>query len=259
MALAASTVLSFACIGQIRSGTSVVQSSISTSPQAHCHANLLHPNEDVRKACHHDYFGKPRSQQFPEHLSCGDNPYRYLRATVLGQPLYGEHAIGFRAAYPEVRRLELADLLGGCTHVIHVVRNPVACLISQKQAEATHIWSSPRASMAGVGNNGRIPAPVRLDPEEVTAFVREHEAAARYVRGSCRQACDISYESLFLSYRTTMRRLFAMLDIPFDHAVYPGTVRLRNRPFAERLSNRQELLASVPTDIKPYLSLDALI
>ena len=250
-------VVNFVVAGELRSGSAIVQGTIDSLPGAVCHANLFHPDEEVRRACHEGYFGPSRDpKKLPEWYVPGEtNPYQYINHRVLDNPLNDEHAIGLRITYDTIRRFELYDLfrercVEGDFCLVHVVRNPVACFVSQKQAEKTGVWrrglNDPPSSC--------IPMSVSVDPEELTTFVRNWVGTQRKIDSSCDDRLVVRYKDLFLNFQRVIRSVIDFLELPDPPMpIAPPTKRLRNRSMRERISNFTRLRFDVPSDVKAFI------
>ena len=144
----------FVLTGEVRSGAGVILSSINNRGGAVCYSDLFHQNSETRRQAHERYFGACKDPvRTPEWYVEGEtNPWQYINHTVLA-PKDGLVGVGFYIPYRAVRKLELYDLFeekareGGFS-VIQVIRNPVACFVSLKQAEQSGMWT--RATGAGL-------------------------------------------------------------------------------------------------------------
>lgn len=257
-------VLNFVVVGDVRSGSSVVQSSIcNRGSVVICHADLLHDEQDqekataVRRAAHEAYFGASKDpERLPEWFVAGETvPAQYINHMVLDNPRNGESAVGLRVLYPTVQKWELHELFEarcreGDFCLIHVERNPVACFVSLKQAERTGVWSR--------GWNDRrqaiAPMPVTVDAGELTDFCRVHSATKGKIRAACTDALTVAYRSLLLDYQGTMRTIFDFLELsPSDEPAMPSSRRLKNRDIQGRVSNFAKLRSEVPSDVKSLM------
>lgn len=249
-------VLNFMIAGEIRSGLTLVQSAIANRGAA-CHENLLHDDDALRRQAHEDYFGNCADPDgFPEWLGGNEiSPWQYLVHTVFDNPIYGEPAIGVLARYGSLRRWDLFDLVEqrwreGDFCLIHVIRNPAACFVSLKQAEKTGVWSLSTDQPLN-----SVPQPVRLDPEELTAFCRDHLATRLKVQRACEDTFAVHYADLIADYRTIMAKIFYFLEFPPTPAP-PRTSyrRLANKTMRQRVFAFDELVAKVPPDIREMLT-----
>lgn len=255
-------VVNFMVVGDVRSGTRVVASAAGNRPGAVCHIDLFHDDESVRRAAHEDYFGQcVGSQRPPEWFVPGEvSPHQYVGRAVLDNPLRGEQAVGLRVLYPVLRRLELYDYVEercreGDFCVVHVRRNPVACLVSRRQAEQSGVWwrggnDYPQTSS---------PVAVRLDPAEVVEFCRAHMATAGKVSAACDDTLDVAYHDLFRDFQAVMRRVFDFLELPdSEEPAVASCRRLRNRTIHERVSNWEALCREVPQEVRTLLDAEDL-
>lgn len=262
MFAAPARLLNFVVVGNVRSGTGVIASAISQRDDAVCHADLFHADVDVRRACHEGYFGKCKDPvRLPEWFVVGlTNPWQYIGREVFAAVRHGETAVGVRLLYPDVSQLELFTLFAekymeGDFCVLHVDRNPVACLISQKQAEKSGVWRLPRGQEQKFS-----PLPVWLDADELTQFCRAHMALRQKIRAACPDAMDVNYRDLFFDFQMVMRKVWDFLELEDedDTPAVSEYVRLKNRHMHDRVSNLAAVRAVVPSDIKQLIDADDL-
>ena len=186
------------------------------------------------------------------------NAYRFLCGSVFDRPRRGEQAVGVRLPYPALARYDLFDLLEERTRegdfcVVAVARNPVACLVSLKQAAHSGVWAegpnAPRRELS--------PMPVRLDPQELTRFCRQYDAVTGKVRRAAAVAPDayleVAYRDLVFDYRRQVERVLEFLELPQQVAPTPGIRRLKNETFERRVTNLVEVRAAVPSDVRAHL------
>lgn len=269
-AVAQSTVLNFVVAGDHRSGVSVVQSALNHTPGVVCHGDLLfdeygdfEAQEAVRRQAHEDYFGRPvdpvAAVKAPEWFSAKyefPNPCRYLTDQVFDNPREGEDHVGVRLLYPQLARFDLYDYLEeryreGDFCLVHVLRNPVACLVSLKQAQRSGVWREHASSPV----QGRSPLPVSLDPQEAIQAVQQHEAISRKLRAACPDALTVRYRDLVLRYQRTMEGVFEFLELPQQQIPSPAYRRLKNHDMRKRISNYALLRIEAP-QVRPYLEED---
>lgn len=254
--------INFVLAGNVRSGTSAIQSSLSQVPGIICHGDLLYHNGDpdhsdaVRRMAHESYFGPSADpKRLPEWCKVGEgNPCRYLNEQVWDRPQAGEKAIGVRLDYQTLDGYDLYDLLSercrvGDFCLLHVFRNPVACFVSLLQAQRSRVWSRsindpPQANP---------PPPVRVDPDELLTFCRQHEKYRRRLAEACPDALAINYHDVVYDFPATMARILAFLERP---GVAPGPTcrRLRNYDFRKRVLNFAELRATAVKEVRDLLT-----
>jgi hypothetical protein len=256
-------VLNFVVVGQIRAGSAVVQSALNTRSDVACHADLFHADEATRRAAHEGYFGPcPTPDKLPEWYVRGlVNPWQYVSRGVFDRPLKGEQAVGIHLLYPAVAELELYSLFEekheeGDFCVVHVHRNPVACLASLRQAERSKVWRLA----PGDPEQPHGPPPVSLDPRELTDFCRAHIALREKVRRSCPDALDVHYRDLFVHFQPVMRAVWDFLELPdlSDTPARHGSRRLKNRAIRDRIFNLDLVRKEVPSDVRELIDAEDL-
>lgn len=255
---ATATTLNFVVVGAIRSGAAAVASALAHAPHTVCHLNLLHEDDRARRAAHATYFGAA-CPDVPEHLGPWISPYQYLGQRVFDCALRGETAIGVRATYSQLRAYDLFPLFRerhaqGDFCLVHVRRNPVACFVSLCQARRSGLWVRPQ----NAAPEAYLPPAVPLDPAELTAFVRDQEAIRGKVESCCPDCLTISHRELVRDGESALRRIYQFLERPGGRPAAPATLRLRNRPIRERVSNFEAARARVPADVRALIDAEDL-
>lgn len=249
-----SSVLNFVIVGQVRSGSAVLQSALNNLSAVTCHDDLFHVSPEVRRKVHEQYFGEAPSPDLPTwYMPALVNPYQYLSRQIFDQNLREEQAIGVRLTYEQVDKFQFYDLLRdrcqeGDFCMLHVRRNPVACFVSQKQAQESGVYA--------VDLNKRDttpPQPIAVDPQELTQFVRKHEATAGKITASCDDTLEITYRELSRNYSNTLKRALDFIEQPTRLVPQPNYRRLANHDMTKRIANFDELRQKVPADIREFL------
>lgn len=254
-------VWNYVLAGSVRAGTSAVASSVNNYGGAVCHIGLFDKNPEVRKRVHEDYFGEAE-EGAPEHYVDGlTNPWQYVNSRVLDNPQRGEKAVGVSLTYDTLNRFDLYDLLHergrqGDFSVVHVVRNPVACFVSLKQAEQSGQWGRTWNSTAAPC----MPSPVRLVPEELVAFCATHETVCAKVRAACEDRLEIQYRDLCERFQDVMAEVFEFLELPPKPVLAKPTYRrMKNRPLLDRVTNWAEVRLEVSTHIRRLMESDDFV
>ena len=245
----------FMVVGQARSGTAPLSSSLCGLPHTHVHVGLFDRDPAVREHAYRSYF-EPAEDDIdadaPPWFTPGvTNPYHHLMSQVFDQPRRGECRIGARLSYGFVREYQLHDTIEelhrrGDFCVVHVKRNPVACFVSLKQAEKTGVWGR----FANSTDPGTTPMSARIDPRELTAFVREHFVDELRIKNHCPDAIVVQYRDLCLDYEHQVRRVAAYVEAPCPQVALPCVKRMRNRCVRDRIFNFDEILKEVPSDVR---------
>lgn len=262
MIATATQLLNFVLVGETRSGAGMLATGINTRPEANCHIGLFHDNAEVRRFHHERYFGPsdPDAIVRPWFVEGETNPWHYINNTVLDNPQGDETAIGFHMTYPVIRKWELFELFQhrcneGDFCVIHVVRNPVACFVSLKQAQKTGLWALREDRKKP---NLTVPSAIRLDENELTAFCRDHAAMRQRIRSTCNDVLEIPYTDV-VDVQATMRRVFHFLELDeLPELVRPAIRRLPNRTIEQRIANFSELRCLVPSDVRREMDAEDL-
>lgn len=239
--------LNFVLTGNVRAGTFPLHSLIASLPSVACHANLLHADERIRTHEWQTYFGHTVPLYTPQTISMSE----YLDCFVFDNPRRNETKVGVRIPYSQLLDNELFSYLHGKTLegdfcVLHIHRNPLACLISLMQAQQSGIWLARQKIT-------EIPKSVYLEPELVTKFVRDSETARLKLLDSCDDILTFEYLDFFAYPDRVSRAVSAFLDLP---AGSPGASlirRLRNTVLEQRLNNFHAVLRSVPPDVRSII------
>lgn len=248
--------------GEVRSGAGAIITGINSRPGAVCHADLFHPQEERRREAHERYFGPSADPvRLPEWYKPGEiSPYQYLNRTAL-IPMNDESSVGCYVSYNSVRQMELYDLFEekcreGGFGIVHVVRNPVACYVSLKQAQQSGLWHLPRGRRV----RNRTPMPVRINAEELTEFCQTHDTTTAKIRAACEDRLEIKYSEIVTDYQSVMRRVFDHIELPeLPVLVRSDYMRLSNRSLPARVSNWRELMYEVPRPVRELMEAEDLL
>jgi hypothetical protein len=252
--------LNFVVTGEARTGVGTLATSINNRGGAVCHLDLFARDDAARRAAHEAYFG-PSEDSWPTWFVADEtHPWHYLNDEVFDNPRKNETAVGCHLPYDVVRRYELYELLAlrcrdGDFCLVHVVRNPVAALVSARQAEKSGVASRGWQDKAP----NPKPAPIRLDADELVEFCRTYEATRGKVRAACDDALEVRYADLLLNYQDTMQKVFDFLELPpRPELARPSCRRLRNGEIRERVTNLVEIRSTVPSDVRALIDADDL-
>ena len=112
-------VLNFIVTGQVRCGASAIQQSVNRHTRAVCHADVMHPDNAIRRAAHEEYFGP--SGNTPDWLVDGHiSGEQYLTNKSFDKTVLEENVVGGKVLYPHIynqyviragRRDELMEFL----------------------------------------------------------------------------------------------------------------------------------------------------
>ncbi len=252
---AAAATLNFVVAGAVRSGTGALASALANSGAVCCHLDLLHESEAVRRAGHLAYFGAAEDGA-PGHLTAGGNPQQYLEHHVFDRPRHDERAVGLRISYAQLHALDLADLLAarcrlGDFCAIHVLRNPIACFVSLRQALYTGRWCR------GINDApGMPPPPITVDPDTLAGFVRMQLAVRGRVADYCRDRYEVHYKDLVLDFAGTMDGIYEFLQVAAPSRHQTDYLRMRNWSLHDRILSLDRLRARLPRDVDALFDLD---
>lgn len=254
-------ILNFVVTGEVRSGASVVQTSVHSHPEATCHGDLLHPAPEMRREVHEAYFGRQHSEEEPggffvKHLISAE---QYLETVVFDNAMHGEDVIGVKIDYAAMRCFEMWDYMHEKGNVgdfccVHVRRNPVACYISLKQAKQTGLWYRDINDKT----HYTYPTAVDIKPRELEMFVNMQLASETSLSRACEDRLEITYKELFLNYHEVMDGVFEFLELPPFPDVSPGVRRLKNRNMLDRVGNLDLVINQLTPEVRELLDGDDL-
>lgn len=258
----------FVLIGNTRSGVGAIASTLNSRPSVVCHVGLFSADDATRKEAHEAYFGEcesPKSapswfirgnSESVEHTSL----WQYL-TKVFDTPKREETSIGVQVDYEAVSSLEMYDTfyqkyqIGGFG-IIHVVRNPVACFVSLKQAQHSNIWQRTY----GKTESQKIPLPIRIEPSELTEFCRNSLAIRGKINACCNDKLIVQYSDLLCEFHKTMLAVFDHVELPLTAKLAKSKLlRLRNKTMQERVTNWSELIKATPSDVRSLLEAEDLV
>lgn len=246
--------LNFMVAGNAECGHDLLQASLSAHPEIICHGDVLHKAEALRKTEHEEYFGasgRVPDWYVPGYLSME----QYLNNKIFDNTLYEEQAVGVKVEYQHFIDQDLWDYtIRKCRQgdfcLVHVQRNPVACFVDYMRSGA---WPHNLGPLRVSQNS------VRVDPELLTTFVRNHLSTALKVDGLCEDRVVVNYHELILDFRGTIEKLFKYLDIPYSSACTPNLKVIRRRDVRSAVSNWEQLQRELPSDVREHLESPTLL
>lgn len=254
------TRLNFVVVGECRSGMSAVADIINNHGHAVCHAGLFADDAQARKQAHESYFGRSASRKY-SWFCAGDkevegskfsHPYEYIEEVLAGAR-YGEQAVGLCLPYQVVARHELYELLSDLTGrgdfcLVHVVRNPLTCLVSREQAAASGRW----ISYVNEPDERYSPLPVAVDPKAAAEFIERSCVVRNKVAAAADDAVELHYDDLVGRFDRVAARLFQFLELA-DRRPVCRTRRLVGLPLRCRLLNSGCLGEKLPHSMRHWL------
>lgn len=249
--------LRYLLVGDSRSGMLAVANVIDNHKQAACYIDLFSKEAQARKEAHETYFGKSRFGQ-PEWFCLGDevlegghysNPVEYLTHCLRdGKP----GVSGICVPYGVIRRYELYETITEFAHrgdfcLLHMVRNPLECLVSQLQAEQTGVWRR----FGRLRDKNAVYMPVQPKPPQVEQFIDEHVITRDKLLRCTSDSAEIYYVDFVRAFGHVCRRLFEFLELPTRKPVCRSR-RLVTDPLRKRLSNMRFLEEKVSRTFRHY-------
>lgn len=223
----------FAIVADLRTGSTLLQSSLHLHPEIHCYGELFHPDDlpDNRLP------GPDRRA-----LSAGEVIRHAFRVE-------GVRAVGFRAMIflpdaPDSRWADAWERLGGVAglHVIYLMRqNQLAQYASVRIAHQTRTYHPmPGDPLLDPENRPTI----TIDPEAFRAWTahRDHLFGRRRRQLRGQPSLELTYEVLTSDWQGTMQRVQAFLGVrplPLE----PDREKQEKRPLSEVITNYHELVS----------------
>jgi len=244
-------VLNFAVVGCNRSGTGVIQAMLQTFPGVVCHQNLFHPDTKIRKKCYMSYFSDKNYFKYNE-----TNPTQFLSHQIFDHRKYNEKCVGVRITYDVMLHLDLFDYfnyryLEGDFCLIHVIRNPIACYVSELQAQATGRY----CLLTTENYHNKKPTPVLVDIDHLVSYIKKYESAIGKVDNCCHDRINIKYYDILFNFQNVVRRIVHFLELPdILTPVRCPFQRLPNWPMRYRIANYGFVEKYIPSGFKHYLT-----
>jgi hypothetical protein len=237
--------LNYVLVGDYHSGYGLLQNSLAVHPQMICHGELLHKDEKVRQAEHEAYFG-PSGRLADHFIPTQLSVEQYLNNKIFDNTLCREKAVGVKLNYECIRDYDLWEYLDQKTRkgdfcLLNVERNPVACFVAWKYSQGKDRLSRTRH------------APVFVEPQELTKFVRDHLATVAKLRQLGTDRLDIKYTELLLDFRGVLQKVCNFLEISYSHACIPNQKRVKRQNVRDRVANWANLQFTVPGDVQEFL------
>ena len=238
--------LNFVLIGEVRAGTYPLHTALAVTSSIAAHAHLLHTDVQTRAKAYMSYFKNQGVPFNPEENSA----HYFLKNRIFDRPLHNETIVGVRITYDQMLKHDLFDFLKEQTNegdfcVIHVERNPLACFVSKKQADASLSYYQTSRSASN-----KIPNKIWLDGEDLTDFTRDHSRVRDKVNAICHDVCRINYQDLYFDFDSVMNTVLSFLEIPETLIHQPTVYRLPNNTMSERVFQLDKILAELPDDVR---------
>ena len=245
-------VLNFIVTGQVRCGASAIQQSVNSHTRAVCHADVMHPDNAIRRAAHEEYFGP--SGNTPDWLVDGHiSGEQYLTNKIFDNTLQEENVVGVKVLYPHIYNYDLWEYFAnwcrrGDFCVIQLKRNPIASFLSLREARRREDWWE---NALPVDPDEEEDFPAQIDIEELVQFVRAHAAAEQKVSSMCDDRLEIDFSELFSNFRAVMEEVMDFLNLPFQRRILSAWSPPK-RPLERRVVHWRHLQSRVPTDVAKY-------
>lgn len=243
--------LNYMVVGNTYAGHELLQASLTVHPQMVCHGDLFHPDEEVRKQEHEDYFGdsgKVSDWYQPRLLSVE----QYLNNKIFDNTLFGEKAVGVKLDYSNFVQSDLWDYAdqrcrSGDFCLLHVTRNPIACFYEHQGVVKRMKYGSSDDPF------DRFSSLSYLEVNELVPFVRDQLANEIKVNRLCGDRAVIPYHELVLDFKGTLQKVCEFLGVQYSSACIPNRKRLKLHDIRSRIANWAQLQVELPSDVKDEL------
>jgi len=224
-------------LGAPRTGAGWLGCLLQAHPEVACAGEVLSEDEPTRREAHRQYYGTEDWMLRPSPTAEGyyiDNPRHYLSRLWES----GEVA-GFRATYSQLDRFELWPICKDGCRVLHVVRNPLAALVSEGQARKFNVpWLPPR-------KRSRRSPPVPVEVEDARQRLRADAVGASRVETWCPRRLEVTYRQLVESPAATWKAVCEFLGVTVIR-LPKVSAKCQLGSIPERISNWQELRTKIP-------------
>lgn len=250
--------LRYVVVGESRSGMIAVADVLNNHRQATCFIDLFERKAETRKKAHESYFGESCASLAPGWFCLGDeqlenglytNPREYIYRVLTNGDA---NVVGLCVPYKLVYRYELCELFAELAAVgdfcmLHVIRNPLECLVSLLQAEQTGVWRSTQVK----SSKNLIHMPVQPLATEVEQFIEQHLFVRDKLSKCMTDGVEIHYPDLQVLFQAVCRRLFEFLELPSQRGVCK-VHRLVDEPMWRRVSSLDYLKNKVAKAFRQF-------
>lgn len=225
----------FVIVADLRTGSTLLSTSLNHHPQIRCYGELFHP------------------ETFPDNQLDGRDRFSLTGREVVREAFSatGVAAAGFRAMIflPMPSQPGWADSWDALRErnelrVIYLVRrDELAQYASILVAEQTRIWHpSPEDPVLRPENRPKI----TIDPQAFQEWTRERRALFDQRRDQLRgkPSLDLDYETLVSEWPAVIHTVQEVLGVE-PAALQPAKQKQENRPLSEVVTNYDELRASL--------------
>lgn len=253
------TMTPFVILFAERSGSSFLQTMLTSHPQLVCHAEVFHLRRQSGKDGRRDSIGRlskfadpARSREYLEELWCSEAP----AATEI-------RAVGFKYKYPTQTDLypEVWEHLRsvderGALKVIHLKRlNLLKAAISKQNQQV--LWEERRVANLPSSDEYTV-GKLKLNISDACQYMVRRkaylEAFERRIK-NFRSRLDISYESLLEDKEETIKEVYIFLGVDTYVNTAPATKKLTADSLREALVNYDEVVHALSgTEFEEYLA-----
>jgi hypothetical protein len=134
---------------------------------------------------------------------------------------------------------------------ILLLRNPISCMVSHKQATQDHNWHrKPKARQ-------RKARPVKIVPVQAVKEIRNYEQMVQRVY-EVADVLPVAYPQICDDFQEVLRNVCCFLGVA-HHEQPPAMKKLRPGSMQARISNFDLLRENLPEDLQHYLRPEELI
>ena len=232
----------FILIGNARTGTGYLRSSIDNHPNAFCLGEILHPKQkSVRSRAHSNYF---KDNEYLNLSADDENTQRtiqYLDNKIWPQ-CRPDFSFGFKLLYYQIDDLNLWKYLSSKKteiRIVHIIRNPIAVYVSHQQAYLTQNWISFE------GEKKSAAKPISIDIKHFLGHLNEVEKKYKQIKKISTKIEQVNYEELVMNYQMTLNRVYDFLELP-PHKARSKLVKQQGWSIENRIKNFDEFSTQLP-------------
>lgn len=221
----------FAIVGNARSGTSMLRTSISNHPDCICYPEILIYNDNDRLKSHQKVFGN--NDFFDKDGLTSIDKYLNKNLNTPQKPN------GFKILLHDVSDWNMWNFFNEHNYkVILITRNYIAGYVSHLQGMQTgqfNIYNKEKI----------IPAEsVDIDMEDFYIHLEFRMQNDLKILHKVKNLHVVRYQDLLLDYQSTVGQVFRFLGVK-QNEVKPTTIKLNSKNFKERIKNYESFFKTL--------------
>lgn len=237
----------FIIMGNSRTGTSFLRSSINSHPDVYCFPEILNQIEEERKKCHQHYLKDDDWLKIHPGRSLKELAVKYLEEKIWPENVRSI-GIGFKVIFNQIdmwdtwEYLEEKDL-----NYIFTVRNQIARYVSYLQAKNSDEWDLlPHEKV-------KVAPPVKIDMNDFYLHLRKRRIQEEKAVKMFKKLHIVHYNDMVRDYDNTMSKVFKYLGLS-QHKAHPKSKKQQSWDFRLRVKNFNEFSKKLKDEYKYMLN-----